>query len=604
MKHVIPAAPPGDLLTIRVTAQRILAESEAPHLAGWSVRKLRRLDARSVTLELGSSDGGPAIVLEWTDHLGEAAPAFVTGAAFSVGYRRAPTAWDLDDADTPEGVKRAAVAACQALAGATRLVSLRGVAPNPTIPDREVTFDSPSFTSWLGSRLPLGGELCDGWRLAEVYPFGGEELCVSFEHATTAQAVRLKVRLRDDARPAAARTANLDVIYTLVFGEATDASRAAIHARLVAELGLVLDALDRRVRFVAVPASSGDGAAAPDEGGPPPAMNLAIPAPCHMECNFCSVREEVYPILDSNSAFVRELRRDIERAGARGTKVLRINGIEPLNAPYLFDLLALARQVGFEDFHLFSTCRPLARREFAERFIAAQPGRYRINVPIYGSSAALHDAVSGAPGAFDEMMQAVANVRELMDDRGTLIFTTVLVRQLLDDLVAIRDLVKPLARWWEVHLPFPNTSSKTDRYRDVSVRYSDALARIYPEGWWPLADLPLGEILPCVALAHQRRSGHELITARRLADRMREPAGTFYRSAGFEHSMGGDTAVAFTASTVACPHRDGCALRAACPAEVYGLYAEQYGLDELAPVTRDELRSLADGDEVLRLLSG
>ncbi len=483
------------------------------------------------------------------------------------------------------------------------MVSLRGVAPRPTVPDREVTFDSAGFTGWLAAGLPIGGELCDGWQLVEIYPFGGEDLAVAFarEGAGEREAVRLKVRLRDDARPAATRTANLDVTYTLVFGEATDASRAEVHARLVAELSLVLDGLDRGVRFKAVPAADTGGEARASDG-PPPAMNLAIPAPCHMECNFCSVREEIYPILDSNSAFVRELRRDIERAGTRGTKVLRINGIEPLNAPYLFELLELARAVGFEDFHLMSTCRPLSRRDFAERFIAAQPDRYRIYVPIYGSSAELHDQVSGARGAFDEMMGAVTNLRELMDDRGTLIFTTVLVRQLLDDLVAIRDLVKPLARWWEVHLPFPNTSSKTDRYRDVSVSYSDALARIYPEGWWPLADLPLGEILPCVALGHQRRSGHELITARRLAERMKEPAGTFYRTAGFEHSMGGDNAVAFTAATVPCPHRDSCALRAACPAEVYGLYAEQYGLDELAPVTRAELASLADGDEVVRLL--
>ena len=596
--HSSAAAPPSDLLSIRAGASRLLRGAD-PVPAGWSVRGLRRLDPRTVLLRIGPADG-QVVALEWIDHGGDEVDSFVAGEAFAVSYRRAPGAWDLDDPETPVAIKRAAAAACQALALAARIVSLSGAGAAPSTPadEREIELAPEPFEAWLAGRLAVGADLADGWCLSEVYAHGLDELAVSFVRGADEPAARLKVRLRDDERQAATRTRSLDLTYTLVFGEATESSRADVHARLAAELGLVLDALDRGVRFVAQAARQSE----PERGvghGPPPAMNLAIPAPCGLQCTFCSVREEIYPILDAQSAFVRALARDVERAGARGTRVLRINGIEPLNAPYLFDLLALARRSGFEEFHLHSTCRPLADPEFAARFVAAMPDSYRIYVPIYGSTAARHDGVSGAPGSFEEVLRAVSNLRGLMDERGTLLFTTVVVRQLLDDLAAIRDLVKPLGRWWEVHLPFPNTSSKTDRYRDVSVRMTDALERIYPEGWWPLADLPLGEILPCVALAHQRRTGHELVSARRISERMREPAGTFYRSAGFEHSMGGERATAFVAATTACPHRDGCALRTACPGEVYGLYAEQHGLDELGAVSREDLLALPDGEEIL-----
>jgi hypothetical protein len=586
----------GGLLEIREGARRILESAGALH-ANWSVRGIRRLDARAVVLDVGPPDG-QGVALEWCEPAGEPVQAFLRGDAYAVGYRRAPGNWDLDDAETPADIKRAAASMCHALAHAARALALRTDAA-PEAPVRELDFSAQPFAEWLAPALAVGDPVWGGWTLAEIYPHGLAELAVAFAMDGDPLAPRLKVRLRDDSRPAAFRTPSFDITYNLVFGANTDDRRAAVNERLASEFGLILESLDRGVRFVA-PAHTPEFAELTD--APPPAMNLAIPAPCGQVCNFCSVREEIYPVLDRDSALVQSFREDIIRSARRGTKVLRINGIEPLNAPYLFELLELARAEGIAEFHLHSTCRPLADRAFAERYIAAMPEKYSIYVPLYGSSAAVHDQVAGKDGAFDDVMAALHNLRALMGEGGILIVTTILCQQNIHDAVAMRDLVKPLSDWWEVHLPFPNTSSKTDRYRDVAISMGAALEAAYPAGWWPVADIPLGEVLPCIALTHQERTGHELLRPDRITKRAREQAGTFYRSAGFEHSLGKKFAVAFSAATIPCPHRDACALATVCPGQVYSLYADLFSLDELVPATRARLRALPQGDHILHAI--
>ncbi|MCB9728426.1 MAG: hypothetical protein H6746_08110 [Deltaproteobacteria bacterium] len=74
----------------------------------------------------------------------------------------------------------------------------------------------------------------------------------------------------------------------------------------------------------------------------------------------------------------------------------RTNGIEPLNAPYLFEL-ELARDEGSASSTLFSDLPgPLADCDFAARYVAAMPARYHIYVPLSTAPPAeIHDAVSG-----------------------------------------------------------------------------------------------------------------------------------------------------------------------------------------------------------------
>ena len=590
------------LLHVRALASRLLAAA-AVLPDGWDVKDARRLDERAVLVALGPEEG-PGALLEWraVPEGGEPVRAFVVGSRYAVSYRSAPTAWDLDDAETPVDIKRAVARACQILA-LTEAEDVLGVgmaagAASSLDAPVEVPFEATAVAGWLATALPHGAPLTEEWTLSDVYPFGPEEVAVAFSHPGHEMQPRIKLRPRDDERPAARRTRSLDITYTLPFGRGNDSERARRHATLAAELALVLETLDRGVRFIV---ASGPRAGSAAEGPPPSAINVAIPAPCGLRCSFCSVREEIHPMGDAEPAYIEALRSDITRAAARGTRVMRLNGMEPLAAPYVFDLLDLARREGFDEVHVLSTFLPAADRELARRLLATMPAKYRLYVPIYGASPEVHDAVTGRPGSFDDLMAAVGHFRELMPGYpgGDLIFTTILMKENAADMLALSTLVKPLGRWWEVHLPFPNTSSSKDRYRDVALPMSQALDVLYPPDAWPFARLDLGEVLPCIALRHQRRTGHQMVTPERVAQARREPSGTFYETIGFTHSLGDGEAVAFTAATVPCPGRDACVMAPTCPTKVYAAYAEKFGLDELTPIQASDLAVLPDGAQIL-----
>ena len=593
---------PQGLLAVRQAAREVLALAGAlPD--GWGVRGLRRLADDRVMLDIGPTDG-QGLALEWLEpETGDEVRAFAVGDRYAASYRRAPGAWDLEASETPEAIKQLATSACQALANARSEVKVRerGEAGDGGGAGDEVLFEARAIEAWLAAALKRGDELIAGWRLSDVHPSATGEVALQFESAETQYQPRLVLRLRDEGQPSGYRTRSLDLTYSLPFGDSTQADRAQAYCVLAGELSLVLEALDRDVSFVPTQmAAMGESPPSPRKVAK--ALNLALPADCGFQCTFCSLKDELTNLDSVSRGFIDTLLDDIRRAKGTGTEVLRINGIEPLNAPYLPELMDEARAVGFEEFHVLTTLRPLADRERAERIISRLPKRALIYAPIYGSRAEIHDAVTTVPGSFDQLLEAIANVHDLKGPGHEIVFTTVLMRANVDDALAMRELVRPLGRWWEVHLPFPNTSSVNDKYTTVALRMSDALAAIYRKGWWPLADLKLGEILPCVALQHQQATGHDLISAKRLAGRLREPAGTFYRTADFEHSLGQKRSSFLSASTQACPHRSSCALASACPGKVYTLYAREVGLDELQPVSLEELAALDDGPAILALL--
>ena len=610
------------LEAVRAAAERALRQAGALPKT-WRVRRAERLSPTGVLLDVGG-ERGLGFLLEWHErHPGAEPHAVLRGPHHAAGYRDGPGAWPLDRPDCPEKIRRAATRMMRALVRPPESVRLgaggesasdgeggpsRGAAPVP------VPLTVEAFRARADALI---GEapLVDGWRLADVFAFGPESLALTFHRGETGgegaaeagtgdgdERVRLRVRPRDDQRAAAHRTALLDVLYGLPLGRSRDAARERTMRALASDVAMRLDALDDGPPFAAraTPDRGGRGGAGSAEP-PPPALNLALPAPCGQRCAFCSIFEEVEPILDPTDAYVVNLRRDVAAAGARGTKLLRVNGLEPLAAPYLFELLDLARASGFDTFHILSTMLPLADRAFAERFFEALPARYRFYVPIYGSRAEVHDALTGRPGSFDLLTRALENIDALLDPaRGDVTFPTIILKGNGQDLMALGERIAATGHFWELHMPFPNTSSPRDRYRAIAMRSTDILEACYPPGTRAHVDIALGEVPLCVALRHQVRTGHRLLTVERLSRRRRELAGTFYETAGITHSMGEGEPIAFTSATTPCPHVDGCALASVCPGKVYEAYADAYGLDELAPVAREAVLGLRRGAAIMR----
>jgi hypothetical protein len=322
----------------------------------------------------------------------------------------------------------------------------------------------------------------------------------------------------------------------------------------------------------------------------PEAVNLVLTAPCSQRCSFCGLAGTVPVSADPRDGEVMRHESALREAGALGTRRLRINGIEPLESRSLFHLLGVAREAGLSDFDVYSTCRPLADRAFAERFVAAMPATWRVVVPLYGATAVVHDAVVGSPGAFADVMAAVANL-DALAGRDHFTFDTVVLRQNVDDLARLAELIRPFGAQWNLHLAFPSGEDPARAqatYAQVAVRHRDVLAHVYPRSGPPLGALSAGEIPPCVELRYQEETGIPLLSASRLAKRQHQGPGRRYVGTTVLQSRGSDGVADLEPPHIACAHRDGCALASICPGTVLSGYAEVFGLEELQPVSQEE----------------
>ena len=534
---------------------------------GWRVRDVRREGRASVLLDVGPEQG-PGVLLEWHERGDDPIPAFLEGPRYAVGYRQGPNAWALDDADTPAELKSAVARACELLALPPRPVPLEED-PLSARHAREVAFTPERFRTWLDDFLPAGAELARGWRVHTVAPFGPGQMAVSFAHPEEGFRVQLDVRPRRSDLPAAGRTPSLDVLYRTPLGRRADEAREATHASLAAELVLRFQASERGVRFVPAPPP---GAEALTRSGR--AATLALP----------DVGRE------PGAGLPWDVRQALQEATDAGAVILRVCGRDPLRAPWIEELLELVRSAGFDELQLHTSLADLADATLAARVVEAMPARFRLVAPLQGASAAEHDAAVGSEGDLAALQAALGHLKPLLAMRsggGVTLQTTLTPAILEQGLAGIAALARSLGVAWQVRLAEPPPRTPVKRYREQVVSMTDAVMAVYPQDAWALAALPAQQVVPCVALAHQRRSGHPLLTAATVTARL--------RALELEPVEG---------PRERCPAEVHCALARACPRSVPAVYADETGLGELQAVVAADIAELADADAIAAALGG
>src|SRR5262249_52610028 len=130
---------------------------------------------------------------------------------------------------------------------------------------------------------------------------------------------------------------------------------------------------------------------------------------CNQACEFCFVSTHLPPPAGP------AVRAAIERAGAEGAALV-LSGGEPTLNPRLVEYVRLAKRVGVPAVELQTNATRLAERGLARAL--AEAGLDRAMVSLHGSTAALSDAITGAPGTFadtvcgiDELVQTPIRVR-------------------------------------------------------------------------------------------------------------------------------------------------------------------------------------------------
>ena len=174
---------------------------------------------------------------------------------------------------------------------------------------------------------------------------------------------------------------------------------------------------------------------------------------CNNRCLFCLDSECQDGALLDESSVMEEVRRGL----AEGARRLILSGGEPTIHPRFVEIIRRSVGLGYRWIQAISNGRRFAYRGFAEQ--AARAGLNEVTVSIHGHEATLHDALTMAPGSFD---QAVAGIGNLLGTGRHVSVDIVVSRRNVGHLAAVVErfaalgvrefdvlLIQPFGRAWE-----------------------------------------------------------------------------------------------------------------------------------------------------------
>ncbi|UJR84361.1 radical SAM protein [Sandaracinus amylolyticus] len=444
---------------------------------------------------------------------------------------------------------------------------------------------------WIVEGIPVAG----GWSLADVYPASrtmlrgdiDRSLVLDFTHATSDERAIFCISPHLPDPPGFARSAHLQLDH-VTMGRPSSPSIETLRA-FVAFVVQLNDHPRLSITFPedAIVIAPGDGIdlAREDE-----VLNLAISSECGQQCAFCSVKSTA-PAFDGGDETFAAVSNDLAREARRGVRTFRLNGYDPLSYSRVVDVAKLASALGYQRVQIFSPATRLSDRAFAEKLFAALPPHREIFVPIYGVTAAVHDAVVGRPGAFDEVQRALVNLHEMGEVRVSLL--SVITSKNHHELHALWAFANERRVTLSAHFPYPSFESRADRYFESAPRQHEVASALFAERARTTgpkcsareAQQLLEGVAPCVI--HRAASAHGVRLIEWLPhDEIAPPIpGTEYRDSRYRQRAGD----AFSAATVPCPHAERCAMRTICPGVLLRAYVELHGDEEFQPVTLREI---------------
>ncbi len=201
----------------------------------------------------------------------------------------------------------------------------------------------------------------------------------------------------------------------------------------------------------------------------PPRADVKVGFACNNRCLFCAQgdKRSECPTLPLDELIAR-----LRAARERGEGLV-LTGGEPTVHKQIAELIAAAKALGFHPIQIQTNGRLLAYPQFLASLIAA--GATEFSPSLHGSTAAIHDELTQAPGSFD---QTVAGLKNLARARARVVTNSVITRQNLDDLPALVALLASLgvrtAQLAFVHA----VGTAADNLDQLMPRFSDAVPAI------------------------------------------------------------------------------------------------------------------------------
>jgi MoaA/NifB/PqqE/SkfB family radical SAM enzyme len=209
-----------------------------------------------------------------------------------------------------------------------------------------------------------------------------------------------------------------------------------------------------------------------------PEYTIRVNFHCNQSCEFCFVSTHLPPPAET------AVREAIASAG-RENAVVILSGGEPTLNPRLADYVRLAVREGARSVELQSNAIRLGDAALAASLVEA--GLDRAMISLHGSTAAISDAVTGAPGTY---ASTVRGLDELARTPIQVRINFVFCETNRDDFPPFVDLVA--ARWPRAMIVFsfvgshtdvvPRTTSLIPRFSDIMPSLCEGLARARAAG--------------------------------------------------------------------------------------------------------------------------
>ncbi len=199
---------------------------------------------------------------------------------------------------------------------------------------------------------------------------------------------------------------------------------------------------------------------------------------CDYRCIFCSMGGTLHVVrirgevsrLDADEEWKRIQRVLKEGAAQADVSALHIMGNDPSNHPDLVRSVALGRELGFDQVVLETIGVRLEDRDFTAELIDAGVSAFKI--PLYGSTAEVHDSIVRMDGAFQRVTRVLDHLQTLGVELSV---HSLLLKQNIDSLTPLVDRYPMSFRY-----PFRHDRADFD-YAHIAPRLSDIPKELFED---------------------------------------------------------------------------------------------------------------------------
>jgi MoaA/NifB/PqqE/SkfB family radical SAM enzyme len=136
-------------------------------------------------------------------------------------------------------------------------------------------------------------------------------------------------------------------------------------------------------------------------------LDLKVGFSCNNNCRFC-VQAHKRGFGDRST---EELKKEMEKARATGCEGVVFTGGEPTIRKDIVELVKHAKNVGFTTIQIQSNGRMFCYKDFVKKLIKS--GANEFSPALHGHTPEIHDYLTRSPGAFNQVVRGIRNLREL-----------------------------------------------------------------------------------------------------------------------------------------------------------------------------------------------